>query len=101
MGLSPNDPVVIEGTVQGLQLTGIGPNSGELTLTLNTPSVPGGTTQVFAGIMDSNHAAESGIEHGVFASYVTLASVANTTQRRIRCSYLVRDKNRINSLTLL
>ena len=66
--------VTVEGTVAGLQLTGIGPNSGELTLTFNTPSGPQPTDQAFAGITDSNHG-ESGIEHGVFAAYVSIVAI--------------------------
>src|SRR5262245_22636607 len=91
------EPVEIEGTVQGVQRSGFGRNSGELTLTLNPP---GGVTQVFAGIMDSNFGPND-IEHGVFASYVTIASAAMTPQRVVRCSYLIRDKLRMNSLSLL
>jgi hypothetical protein len=77
--------VTVEGIVAGLQLTGIGPNSGELTLTLNTPSGPKPTDQVFAGIMDSNHG-ESGIEHGVFAAYITVASTAFAGNLPLRCT---------------
>lgn len=55
---------------------------------------------MFAGIMDLKHGI-SGIEQGVFAAYINMASAAHMTKKRVRCSYLVRDKNRINSLTFL
>ena len=92
--------VVVEGTVQGIQLSGIGLNSGEMTLTLDTPGYGGGTTQVFIGILDDGHGPD-GTMDGVYAAFVTLATTAFAHKLRVRCSYLQRSKFRMNSLAFI
>ena len=94
MGDKPDIATVVVGSVASIQLSGFGPNSGELTLTLKAGNE---TVQVFAGIIDAGRH-PNGIEHGVFAGYISIASLAMTANRQVRCSYLERDKLRINGL---
>jgi hypothetical protein len=95
----PSGPDVheIEGVVQRIHLSGLGPNSGELTVAIAPPGKQ--PMNVYAGIMDDRHSMDP-IEHGVFAGYVSIASLAHETGATVRCTYLKRHKERINGLTI-
>jgi hypothetical protein len=92
--------VEVVGTVQRIDVSGIGPNSGEITLVI----LPDNTTEiveVFGGILPPESGDPAGLENGVFASYVQMAGLAYITGRKIWCSYLTNfDKPRINGLSL-
>jgi hypothetical protein len=89
-------PVTVSGDVQRLDCTGIGPNSGEITIVL-LPEGGGKIVEVFAGINPSSN----GNEQGVYASYVSIALSAMATGRKLACTYQVRDKARITGMTIL
>jgi hypothetical protein len=60
-----------------------------------------GTQNVYAGVMDSQRSPDA-IEHGAFAGYMSIATLAYATKATVRCSYLVRDKKeRINGLSIV
>jgi hypothetical protein len=88
----------VSGRVVGIDLSGIGPNSGEVTLVIK----PDGEAicEVFAGIMPEPPAPrdEYGIEPGVFAAYVSMAVMAYATKTNVTCEYLRVDKNRMFKL---
>jgi hypothetical protein len=41
---------------------------------------------------------QNGIEHGVFVAYLQMASLAFTTGKKRSCSYLKKDKERIDAM---
>ena len=90
--------VEITGKVQGLEASGIGPNSGEITFIIKTDAGP--VVEVFAGIVGSSNPSANGIEQGVYASFVAVALSAMTTGRKISCSYLALDKYRVNGMSI-
>ena len=94
----PPAPISITGNVIGLDASGIGPNSGEITLIIQTDAGP--VVEVFAGILGSSNPSANGIEQGVYASYVTVALAAMTSGRKLSCSYLPLDKYRINVMSI-
>lgn len=89
-------PHHVVGKVANLSLSGLGQNSGEMLLTLDTET---GTLQVRAAHMDSNYG-PNGVEPGVFAGYVSMAGAAVTQGWALTCVYFERDVNRIQSLSL-
>lgn len=89
----------VVGTVARIDSSGIGLNSGEMTLVI-APEGGGGVVLVFAGIMDDNHGPH-GIEHGVYASYFSMAIAAMTTGRKLTVSYIVADKPRVYGMSLI
>lgn len=97
MPMNPNDPIDVLGTVTRVDISGFGPNSGELTVVIQ-PST-GGVVEVFAAIMTDKRELPE-IEHGVFAAYAHMASLAYTTGKTLACSYLQKDKARINWMSL-
>lgn len=90
-------PQVVSGVVTGVDLSGFGPNSGEMTLNIQPDNKP--LVQVFAGIMNDQHTPTS-IENGMFAAYVNMALTAMTTGRTLSLTYLAEDKLRINWMTI-
>ena len=88
----------ISGIVLGMDASGIGPNPGEITLIVRVDD--GSVVEVFAGILGSSNPGQNGIEQGVYASYVTMALAAMTTGRRLTCSYVSLDKNRIYAMSV-
>ena len=87
-------PVTVSGDVQRLDCTGIGPNSGEITIVL-LPEVGGKIVEVFAGINPSSN----GNEQGVYAStYRRIAQSVRLQAASWRCtdSQVGRDKVRQN-----
>jgi hypothetical protein len=92
-------PIEVKGAVQRLDATGIGPNSGEITVVIKPDAGP--IVEVFAGILGSTLPSPNGIEQGVYASYVNVALAAMTSGRQLSCSYVSLDKNRITGLTIL
>ncbi len=88
----------VTGAVQRIDATGIGPNSGELTVVIKPDNGP--VVEVFAGIMPDDPDDDAVLD-GVYASYVMLASTALATGRQVRCRYRQADKPRITGLTLL
>ena len=91
-------PQTVTGIVTHIDCSGIGPNSGEITLVIQPAS--GGVVEVFAGII-SNPGTATGIEDGVYSSYMSMALSAMTSGRNLKVSYLVYDKPRINGMTIL
>jgi hypothetical protein len=89
--------IVITGMVLGLDASGIGPNSGEITFIIKTDAGP--VVEVFAGILGSSNPSANGIEQGVYASFVTVALTA-MTGRKLSCSYLPLDKYRVNNMSI-
>jgi len=89
---------LVVGAVAGVDLTGIGPNSGEITLIIQPDNSPN-VVEVFAAIMDSSHSTYS-LETGVYASYVSMALAAMSTGRKLQVSYLALDKLRINGMSI-
>jgi hypothetical protein len=87
-------PKTIKGKIKSIGLSGFGPDSGESTLVIGPP---GKGQNFYAGILDQNHQPQ-GIEHGVFAGFVTIATVAFSTRATVECTYLERDKARITGL---
>ena len=86
------------GFVTQLQLSGFGPNSGEITLGITQDD--GSFIQVFGGII-SQTPTENGLEDGVFAAFVNLATIAYVHKRRVQCTYVSKDKLRFYQLSLL
>lgn len=70
MNKSSPEPKKITGKIKSIGLSGFGPNSGELTLVIGPKN-----QNVYAGILDQNHHPE-GIEHSVFAGFVSIATLA-------------------------
>lgn len=99
MPIEIDDPVTVEGMVTQFGLSGLGPNSGEFTLGVMSDGEK--FAQVFGGIMDFGRTAKDGLEHGVFAAFVSIASIAYSTKTRVRCTYRSKDKNRVTGLELL
>jgi hypothetical protein len=91
--------ITVKGTVQRLDTTGIGPNSGETTLVIKPDDGP--VVEVFAGILGSSNPSNHGIEQGVYAAYVQTALAAMTSGRQLSSTYVSLDKNRITGLTIL
>ena len=60
---------------------------------------PGKGQNVYAGILDQNHHPD-GIEHGVFAGFVAIATLAFSTRASVECTYLEKDKARITGLLI-
>jgi hypothetical protein len=92
-------PVTVKGAVQRLDASGIGPNSGEITVVIKPDTGP--IVEVFAGILGSSSPSANGIEQGVYASYVNVVLAALTSGRQLSATYLSLDKNRITGLTIL
>lgn len=88
----------VTGAVIRFDCSGIGPNSGELTLVVQQAN--GEIVEVFAGIMDSNRSPDA-VENGVYSSYANMALAALTTGRKLQIKYLSHDKPRINGMTIL
>ena len=93
------DTFQVKGVVQSLDATGIGPNSGEITLVIQPDGGP--IVEVFAGILGSTDPGPNGLEQGVYASYVNVALAAMTSGRQLLCTYLKLDKYRINGLSIV
>ena len=91
-----DDPVTVEGKLTQLQLSGLGPNSGEITLGVTADD--GTFTQMFGGIMDGDRKAPYGLEHGVFAGFVTMATTAFVSGVRVRATHRMADKPRLTGL---
>ena len=89
----------VVGTVVRVDNSGIGPNSGEITLVM-VPENSTAVVEVFAGIMDSNHGVH-GLENGVYAAFMSMALAALTTGRKLRVSYIEADKPRFYGMTIL
>lgn len=89
-------PITITGVVQRIDTTGIGPNSGEVTLVIKPDDGP--VVLVFAGILGSNPSPH-GVEQGVYASYVNVALAAMSSGRGLSVTYMPLDKNRITGLS--
>jgi hypothetical protein len=87
----------VTGAVQRIDATGIGPNSGELTVVIKPDD--GQVVEVFAAIMPDKPDANA-LLGGVYASYVTIAVAALTTGRQVLCRYVQADKPRITQLSL-
>jgi hypothetical protein len=92
--MNNTSPKTIKGKITSINVSGFGPNSGELTIHIG----PHGQN-VYAGILDQNHH-QDGIEHGVFAGFVAIATLALGTRATIECTYLEKDKPRITSLLI-
>ena len=86
------------GHVTRVDCSGIGPNSGEITIVLRAEN--GEQAEVFAGIM-SNPQHPTGIENGVYAAYKSMALAAMTSGRLLKVNFLQFDKPRINGMTIL
>ena len=84
--------------VVGLDASGIGPNSREITFIKKTDD--GSVVEAFAAILGSSNPSPHGIEQGVYTSFVTTALTAMTTGKRLSCSYQLLDKNRVYSMSL-
>lgn len=67
----------------------IGPNSGELTLFFGAPGDKG--ENCYAGIIDQGGASD-GIEHGVFAGFVNIATMAYSMRATVECTFVQKDK---------
>ncbi len=89
-------PQTVKGKIKRINLSGFGPNSGELTLTIGPP---GNDQNVYAGILDQNHH-PNGMEHGVFAGFVSIATLAFSMRATVECTYLEMDKPRITALLI-
>ena len=91
--------VEVTGTVELVTSSGLGPNSGEITLVLRPEN---GLIQlvVFGAIIDAtNH--PNGLEHGVYASFVTMAIAALTSGKKLKVAYQPLDKFRIHGMTMI
>jgi hypothetical protein len=86
----------VTGAVQRIDATGIGPNSGELTVVIKPDGGP--VVEVFAAIMPDQPSVNV-VLGGVYASYVAIASAALTTGRQVLCRYVAADKPRITQLS--
>ena len=89
------DPKKVRGKIKSIGLSGFGPNSGELTLRIGPPGADG--ENYYAGIIDQGGASDS-TEHGVFAAYVSIATLAYSMRATVECTYLEKDKARITGL---
>jgi hypothetical protein len=90
----------VVGKITTIQATGLGRNSGEITIAIQ----PSGAAlvEVFVGVMpDSNPNDPTGTLPGPYASYVTIAVAAMTSGQQVRCRYQQADKNRVSGLQLL
>ena len=89
----------IIGYVKRIDVSAIGINSGEITITLTDQD-----GQVFVGILPDSPPSHfdpgSGVQNGVFSAYLTLAAAALSSGRLLHCSYILFEKNRINGLSL-
>jgi hypothetical protein len=93
----PSAPQTITGKIKRIGLSGRGPNSGELTLAIGPPRTK--SENYYAGIIDQcGH--PDGIEHGVFAGFVNIATLAYSTRATVECTYVVTDKARITGLVI-
>jgi len=94
-----NGTIDLSGTAEGfvtqLQLSGYGPNSGEITLGITQDD--GSFVQVFGGILGDT-GSEDGLDAGVFAAFLTLASTAYVHRQRVTCSYWNKEKLRFSHL---
>ncbi|MFM9847980.1 MAG: hypothetical protein ACKVP3_12570 [Hyphomicrobiaceae bacterium] len=91
------DPKKVTGKIKSIGLSGFGPNSGELTLVIGTPSKG---QNFYAGIIDDKKKARDGIEHGVFAGFVSIATLAYAMRANVECTYVETDKARITGLII-
>jgi hypothetical protein len=89
-------PKKITGKVMSIGLSGLGPNSGELTLVIG---LPGKGENFYAGILDNDHHPD-GVEHGVFAGFVSIATLAFSARATVECTYFMKDKARISGLLI-
>ena len=89
-------PKKVTGKIKSIGLSGFGPNSGELTLVIGSP---GKGENYYAGIIDRGGSAD-GIEHGVFAGYVSIATLAYAARANVECTYVEADKARITGLII-
>lgn len=97
----------VVGTVIRIDSSGIGPNSGEITLVI-LPENSTKVVEVFAGIIpdpdrdpDPHHNHPYLLENGVYAAHMNVALAALTTGRKLRVGYIVADKPRFHGLTIL
>ena len=86
------------GTVQKLALSGIGPNSGEITLAIMTPE--GEVVEAFGGVMSDAGHQDRALESGVFAGYLTLALGALNSGRPLTITYQTLDIPRISGMSI-
>ena len=92
------EPQTIRGKIKSIGLSGFGPNSGELTLLIGPPGNK--AENYFAGIMDRGGESDS-IEHGVFAGFVSIATMAYSMRATVECTYVQKDKARITGLLIV
>lgn len=92
-----SDPQTIQGKIKSIGLSGFGPNSGELTLVIGPPGAKG--ENYYAGIIDDGGASD-GIEHGLFAGFVSIATSAYYMRATVECTYVQKDKPRITGLLI-
>lgn len=88
----------VSGRVKHIGLKGLGPNSGELTLVIQSDN--GTLFPVYAAIMPQRDDTNSN-QDGVFAGFVSVALAAQATRTQLKCDYVIRDKERIVNLELL
>ena len=95
----------ITGTIQRIDISGLGVNSGEFSLVI-APETPGAPVAVFGGIIpsippnpDDPSWKVRGLENGVFASYCQAALIAYSTGRKIECTYVHIDKPRVSGIS--
>ena len=91
-----SEPKKVTGKIKSIGLSGRGPNSGELTLVIGPP---GKGENYYAGIIDKDKSPE-GIEHGVFAGFVSIATLAYAARANVECTYVESDKARITGLII-
>ena len=60
---------------------------------------PGKGENLYAGIIDETHHPD-GIEHGVFAGFVAIATLAFSMRASVECTYVEKDKARITGLLI-
>ena len=53
----------------------------------------------YAGIIDQDGGSDS-IEHGVYASFVSIAIMAYSLRATVECTYVQKDKPRITGLLI-
>ena len=90
----PQQTVV--GKVTYLGCSGIGPNSGEITLVIQASN--GQTAEVFVGIPFGPGG--YGVESAVFSAYMSMALAALSGGHEVEVNFLQADKARINGMVL-
>lgn len=89
-------PGKTEGFVTQLEMSGYGPNSGEITLGITEDD--GNFIQVFGGLNGDNPTLY-GLDDGAFAAFASLASVAYAHKIRVVCTYWHEEKLRFSALS--